>query len=146
MSDYCHYKVLRIPFTKYFPDKDIWDFESKHLNIFHNQPGYFNIPATDNEEMEYLDFIIEYDYGQDAGDWGKSRNLKVDEMVNYYDLFRLLIPDIDMTDVKLVEYCYYNCCEAPDYYDTSNDPFYDLIPFINKIKPEDISIGNSNQF
>lgn len=34
MSDYCHYKVLRIPFTKYFPDKDIWDFESKHLNIF----------------------------------------------------------------------------------------------------------------
>ena len=146
MSDYCHYKVLRIPFTKYFPDKDIWDFESKHFNIFRNQPGYFNIPATDNEEMEYLDFIIEYDYGQDAGDWGKSRNLKVDEMVNYYDLFKLIIPDIDMTDVRLVEYCYYNCCEAPDYYDTSKDSFYDLIPFINKIKAGDISIGNSNQF
>lgn len=31
MSDYCHYKVLRVPFDKYFPDTDPFDFEKEHL-------------------------------------------------------------------------------------------------------------------
>jgi hypothetical protein len=45
-------------------------------------------------------------------------------MIVYYDIFKLLIPNIDMTDVHLVEYCWYVGCEAPDYYDISNDDFY----------------------
>jgi hypothetical protein len=29
-----------------------------------------------------------------------------------------------MDDVRLVEFCWYNCSEAPDYYDEENDDFY----------------------
>lgn len=29
-----------------------------------------------------------------------------------------------MNDVRLVEYCWYNCSEAPDYYLEQDDEFY----------------------
>lgn len=75
-------------------------------------------------EIPYIDFIIKYEFDCEAGDWGKIRNLYPSEMIVYYDIFKLLIPNIDMTDVHLVEYCWYDGYEAPDYYDISNDDFY----------------------
>ena len=41
-------------------------------------------------------------------------------------------PEVDMNKVHLVEFCWYNCSEAPDYYsmDKGKDPFYEEVPFI----------------
>lgn len=130
MSDYCHYKVLRVPFDKYFPNINPFDFEEEHSQIFCNKPGYFIISPT---EIPYIDFIIKYEFDYEAGDWGKIRNLYPSEMIIYYDIFKLLIPNIDMTDVHLVEYCWYDGYEAPNYYDISNDDFYQQVEFIDGV-------------
>lgn len=118
MSDYVRNKVLRIPFNKYFPDKNIWDFEAEHLEIFnpcYNKKEYFEIPITENNR--YIDYVLNHNYGQDCGDFGHTRLLTATEKEIYTDVFKAIIPNIDMDDVHYVDYCYYNCCEAPDYYE-----------------------------
>ena len=58
------------------------------------------------------------------GDWGKNRPLTTNEKEKYSELFSK-IGVTDMDKVRLVEYCWYNCSEAPDYYDeASGDDFY----------------------
>ena len=77
-------------------------------------------------------FVIEEEYGADCGEWGKVRELTLDEKIKYYPVFKKLYPDVDMNKVHLVEFCWYNCSEAPGYYsmDKGKDPFYEEVPFI----------------
>jgi hypothetical protein len=35
------------------------------------------------------------------------------------------MPDAEFSAIRLVEFCWYNCCEAPDYYDYDEDDFYE---------------------
>ena len=46
------------------------------------------------------------------------------EKEKYRPIWEQILPGIDMNKVRLVEFCWYNCSEAPDYYDNLNDPFY----------------------
>ena len=43
------------------------------------------------------------------------------------EIIRKIFDYIDMDDVKLVEFCWYNGCDAPDYYDITQDKFYDPV-------------------
>ena len=113
MSEYCKRKVLRVPCEKYGIDP--WEVEV----------GKFEVAPT---VTPYLDYCLEYDNDADCGEWGRSRALTEREKAKYEPIFREVIPNIDMNDVRLVEFCWYDCSEAPDYYDVEpHDSFYDEV-------------------
>lgn len=112
MSEYCKRKVLRVPCEKYGIDP--WEVES----------GKFEVAPT---VTPYLDYCLKFDNDSDSGEWGRSRKLTDGEKAKYEPVFREVIPNIDMNDVRLVEFCWYDCSEAPDYYDETKDTFYDEV-------------------
>lgn len=117
MSDYCREKVLRYPVNE-----DPWEIEDKYSNLFTTYKGLpsFQVAPTDSN---FIDYVLESDYGCSYGDWGKNRALSDNEKDKYKKVFEQIFPDIDMNKVRLVEYCWYNCSEAPDYYDKESDDF-----------------------
>lgn len=138
MSCYVREKVLRIPFDKLHKDWfantfDLTDPDWKDQLMNHNlfsfwykDGDYFQISPT---ETFFIDYVIERDGDAYDGDWGKFRNLTAREQEKYHLTFQQIDPHIDMNDVHLVEYCWYNGTEAPDYYDdtTCHDDFYDEV-------------------
>ena len=136
MSDYCRVKALRVPVEKLnIPEaaEDFWEWyeamEEKYPDRFsYRDAGKFSKAPT---EEEFLDFVLEEEYGVcDSGDWGKVRDLYDSEAAMYYPIFKSVEESINMSDVRLVEFCWYNGTEAPDYYDITKDEFYKKIPYI----------------
>lgn len=139
MSTYVREKVLRIPMERLdmskisnaiaekYPDgeddfpyylettfPDLFDYATKHK---------LQIAPT----MEpYIDYVLEYEYDAD-GDYGKTRALYDCEKEKYLPAFQQIDPNVNMDYVRLVEFCWYNCSEAPSYYDDVNDPFYEVV-------------------
>ena len=138
MSCYVREKVLRTPFDKLHKD---WFAENFDLNdpdwkdqlmylfdICSKNSDYFYFQISPTEEF-FIDYVIDRDSDACDGDWGRFRNLTTREQEKYRVTFQQIDPYIDMNDVHLVEYCWYNGTEAPDYYDdcTFHDDFYDEI-------------------
>lgn len=141
MSTYVREKVLRIPRYKMnfahivrrleekFPDEDVMDdlgfyIEDALPDLFdYAKVGKFQLAPT---EEEYIDYVLDYEYDAD-GEYGKTRALYDSEKKKYEPIFQKIDPDINMDYVRLVEFCWYNGCEAPDYYDDENDSFYDEV-------------------
>ena len=141
MSTYVREKVLRIPrhrmnfahivriLEKKFPKEDVMDdlgfyIESALPDLFdYAVVGKFQIAPT---EENYIDYVLEYEW--DAyGEYGKTRALYDSEKIKYEPIFRQLDPNINMDYVRLVEFCWYNGTEAPNYYNDTNDSFYDEV-------------------
>lgn len=117
MSTYCKEKVLRYP----LPDVDLEEFEDAHSDVFgYGDVGRFQIAPT---REAYVDYVLHQEYDCD-GEYGKTRALTENEKKKYRSIWEKIIPGIDMNKVRLVEFCWYNATEAPDYYDDVNDPFY----------------------
>ena len=139
MSTYVREKVLRVPMehldmskiknaiAEKYPDykgdfpyylettfPDLFDYATEHK---------FQIAPT---EESYIDYVIEYEWDAD-GDYGKTRALYDCEKEKCLPIFQQIDPNVNMDYVRLVEFCWYNCCEAPDYYDDVNDPFYEVV-------------------
>lgn len=146
MSTYVREKVLRIPFEKLFKicsisdwftsddlDDMSWLLEKKFPNEFeYATVGKFQISPT---EDEFIDFVLEYEWDSCCEDFGKVRDLYNIEKENFLPVFQRLNPDFtleNIDNVKVVEFCWYNGCEAPNYYDVEDDDFY------KEIKREDI--------
>lgn len=121
MSEYVNEKVLRVPLKKYDISRN--ELEDKLMG-YYAHINKFEIAPT---ETDFLDYILEYEYGCDHGEFGKCRELTDDEKEKYYPLFVKMIKQINMDDVRLVEFGWYNCTEAPDYYDELSDGFYDEV-------------------
>ena len=139
MSTYVREKVLRIPiedinyenfiniFQKKYPDQDVKDdiayyFEKELPDLF----GYGDINKfqfSPTYPRSFIDYVLEYEYDCD-GDYGKVRELYDSEKEKFKSIFQRLYDDVDMNKVRLVEFCWYNGCEAPDYYEFKDDPFY----------------------
>jgi len=137
MSDYHREKVLRIPFEDLGLNPASFTVAGTELHktfgdLFYwsgQRVGKFDVAPT----TEYfIDFVLEESYGDECGEWGKVRALTVNEKNKYTDVFRRINPNVDMDKVHLVEFCWYNCSEAPGYYsiDKNKDPFYEEVPFI----------------
>lgn len=135
MSDYCHRKVIRMKISeeetcKIFGVEDGWcvsDLLDKTEFLDLLDKTKFEIAPT-------FDFFLDYVLSSrnDAeGDWGRTRQLSNAEYVKYGSKFskllkgRIVMPD----ELRLVEYCWYDCSEAPDYFDesTCHDDFYDEV-------------------
>lgn len=131
MSTYVREKVLRIPmeklnikFTEEEEDDLGWAVEKRFPEIFdYGTEGKFQLAPT---ESLFVDFLLDKEWDAD-GEYGKTRSLTENEKLKYLPKFQQIDPDVNMDDVRLVEFCWYNCCEAPDYYDHMNDPFYDEV-------------------
>ncbi len=128
MSTYVREKVLRIPleklnikFTEEEEDDLGWAVENRFPDIFdYGAEGKFQLAPT---ESNFIDFVLEKEWDAD-GEYGKIRSLTENEKSKYLPKFQQIDPDVNMDDVRLVEFCWYNGCEAPDYYDETDDPFY----------------------
>ena len=134
MSDYVKEKVLRIPFDKTGWAEFDYDYcrvrdymEDEHPDLFdYSTPGKFQFAPT---EGEFVDYVIEVDRNAYEGDYGKIRDLYPSEREKAYKLFEQIMPNADMSAIRVVEFCWYNGCEAPDYYSYKEDKFYNEIEF-----------------
>ena len=139
MSTYVREKVLRIPVErlnmdyiknilaeKYNDYEDDFSYylESEFPDIFdYATVGKFQTSPT---EEPFIDYVLEYEWDAD-GEYGKTRALTDNEKRKYLSVFQKIDPNINMDYVRLVEFCWYDCCEAPNYYDNTNDSFYNEI-------------------
>lgn len=141
MSTYVKEKVLRIPIDKLnfdliknkvkakFPDDDIEDDLESYLEEAF--PDLFNYGKVSKFQFaptrgNYLDYLL-YKEWDAEGNYGKTRALSENEKIKYLPVFQKIDPTINMDLVRVVEFCWYNGCEAPDYYDEVNDSFYDEV-------------------
>lgn len=131
MSTYVREKVLRIPYEKTGLQKrfancgEARDFlEENHADLFdYATVGKFQFAPT---ESDFIDYVIDYEY--DAyGEFGKVRELYSSEFNKYARIFAQIMPDAEFSAIRLVEFCWYNGCEAPDYYNAEDDDFYNEI-------------------
>ena len=141
MSTYVREKVLRIPMERIdmsyiksiiaqkYPNENheddfSWYLESALPDVFdYATIGKFQIAPT---EENYIDYVLEKEWDAD-GEYGKTRALYESEKAKYLPMFLKIDPNIDMNYVRLVEFCWYNACEAPNYYDDTKDSFYEEI-------------------
>ena len=82
---------------------------------------------------DYIDVILDRGWDE-AGEFTKSRELTDNELVKYIPKFRaffeavkLPCPELSKETIRVVEYCYYNGCDAPVCFDTTTDPFYNEV-------------------
>lgn len=129
MSDYVHTKAVMYPVTEETLNKmnlkDAYDLEDRFPKT---DLGKFSIEGmvdytSDCECRYYVSLELYSNYGDDAADFGRSRFLTEKEQEKYAPLFSQIIPDLDPSKLKYVEFCYYNCCSCQDYY-IAEDEFY----------------------
>ena len=119
MSDYVSKKAIRYKLdVKTEKERDyIWnkifnDYNFKNdYNLKHDmeyEVGYDDL---------YLDIPIKKTYGTICGDFGNSRKLTEEEIKEYLDDFKKIIPTITKEDLRYVFYCYYNGVDSPNCYE-----------------------------
>lgn len=122
MSRYIKQKVLRIPIEKTGENKDIYSIENEYSELFgYDDLHKFQVAPT---EADFVDYVLETN-DDCFGEYGKVRKLSPSEQEKYSPIFKQLFPKCQMKDVHLVEFCWYNCSEAPDYYELGD--FYDEV-------------------
>lgn len=129
MSDYVRAKVIRYPlddFYKKMKFDDMFELEEFFKGIDETFGSYsshlntFTVKCTWNGELHYyLDYFLNYEYGSDMGDYGISYELTEGQKEKWKDRFGKYLKDIDKDKFRLVEYCYYNGCDCPDYYEVT---------------------------
>lgn len=129
MSDYVKIKAIRLPIPQEILDKcdDLEEYFEQQLgDLFDTcyEVNKFTIECTTGNN--YIDYILDYKYGEDCGEYGFAFNLNDNDKVKYVPLFKNIRFKFHISDLRKVVYCYYNGCEPPDYYDVSEDLFEDL--------------------
>lgn len=138
MSTYVREKVLRIPYEKTgwqhrFKDVDAAReyCEQNFKSLFeYGKVGKFQFAPT---ESTFIDFVIEREYDANDGEWGKVRELYQNEFNIFARLFAQIMPAAEFSAIRVVEFCWYNCSEADDYYEYSEDPFYKEITYEHSV-------------
>lgn len=124
MSDYSRSKVIRLKASlEELGVSDIYDVEDKYPELFtkecyteykKNEKPYFEIAPT---EEPFIDYVLFHSYGEECGDWGNARYLSEEELNKFLPLFQQILPTVTPEQLRYVDYCFYNCTEAPDYFD-----------------------------
>lgn len=124
MSDYVHNRVVRLPLPEQIISKcdtendDPYDFYETYLKDLLGElwgrNNKFTLTLTD--KAYYIDWVYYHSYGEESGDFGFSRLLTEKELRVIKPYFNKLCVDYKDEDLRVVDYCYYNCCDEPDYY------------------------------
>lgn len=133
MSDYVRTKAVRYLPTEAntigMDPNELYDELEKLLppRDYSQKSNYFAVVGT--TKRIYVDYVLKYSYGDECGDFGRTRKLTDQELNKYVHIFKAVFPDtaINIDNFRLVDYCYYNCCEPDDYFDESDDPFYEEV-------------------
>jgi hypothetical protein len=127
MSTYVRETVLRIPYERTGLQTKFADVEEARNHLEEAFPDLFDYGTEEKfqfapTESVYIDYVVDYD--SDAmGEYGKVRELLPVEKDVYHPIFAKIMPDADFSAIRVVEFCWYNCTEAPDYYnDIFNEP------------------------
>lgn len=126
MSEYCHKKVIRLKIDEETACRLLGVNDGWGIADLLKAP--FEIAPTET-------FFIDYNLScsnEAEGEWGRTRSLSSSEYNKYEKLFNELFRyqlRCYPTDFRLVEYCWYSCSEAPDYFDEStyHDNFYEEV-------------------
>ena len=120
MSEYNHEKVIRCKVNlKKLGIKDIFDLEDLYSDLFgYGAINQFNVAPV--EEMEYIDYVLYNEY-DGMGEFGHTRYLTEAEQEKYLPIFKQIIPDVKANDLRAVDFCWYNCSEAPLYFDVCEE-------------------------
>lgn len=130
MSDYVKEIVVRLPFPKSILEEveteDPWDCEDylkEKLGVFFDVTGSkcFVIGSTDSSY--YLDWRFYNSYGDESGDYGFSRYLTDAEYNEIKPMFDRIVKEYKREDLRIVDYCYYNGSDAPDYYSVEESDY-----------------------
>lgn len=130
MSDYVHNKQVLYPvkeeLLRALDIEDVFELKLPSNSKFRAE-GFVDYDVTRNFN-QYLAYELYSDYGEETGEFGRSRLLRPSEQEKYKQLFRQVIPEelIDPSLFRYVDYCWYNGCECQDYYVTK-DAFEDEI-------------------
>ena len=125
MSDYVRYKEIMYPIT----NEDVKKIGFSRIEDYWDSFGW-NYEENDNFDIQnpvaevdgkyvsnyYLCYVLKYEYGANNGEFGRSRPLNAAEQEKYKEIFSKKLKDVDPSKFRLVDFCYYNGCDAPDYY------------------------------
>lgn len=116
MSDYSRSKVIRMKATKEeLGVSRVYDLEDKYPELFGiSDVGKFETAPT---EEEFIDYVLYHTYGEECGDFGFVRELTEKELEKYIPIFQQIYPEVTKDNLRYVDYCFYNCSEAPDYWE-----------------------------
>lgn len=120
MSDYYHEKVIRMrPNLERIGIESVWDLEDKEeiKDLFsHKASDRSNYMEVAPTEENFVDYVLYDELGQSA-EFGMSRMLTEEEVEKYLPLFQRIDKDVTAADLRFVDFCWYNCTEAPDYFE-----------------------------
>lgn len=126
MSDYEHIKAVRLPFPKELLSKcnanEVGDCElylKQKLGKLWDNQNHNSFEIGFSDKNYYIDWVYHNTYGEKSSDFGNVRLLTQKELKIIKPIFDKLEIKYKDEDLRLVDYCYYNCCEPPDYYDIS---------------------------
>ena len=110
--------VLRVPVEKVGVE-DAWAFSEAHEEFF---PAWDPYPhfAVAPTVRGFIDYVLSERVSREMS-YGRTRGLTRAERRKYEPAFRALFPQINMDDVRFVEFCWYDGCEAPDYYEGEHE-------------------------
>ena len=119
MSDYVSKKAIRYKLdAKTEKEKDyIWDKIFDNYNLKNDYDLKHNMEYEAGYDDFYLDIPLKKTYGTISGDFGNSRKLTDEEVEEYLEDFKKVIPTITREDLRYVFYCYYNGTDRPDCYE-----------------------------
>lgn len=125
MSEYCYRKVIRMKISveevcKIFGVEDGWCvsdlLDTTEFSDLLNETKFEIAPTFDF----FLDYVLS-SRNDAEGDWGRTRQLNNVEYVKYCDKFSKLLKgrEVKPNELRLIEYCWCDCNEAPDYFNES---------------------------
>ncbi len=131
MSSYVKMKTIRLPFENTGLPGTPYDYDTTGNERWGTYDvNKFSAAPT---ERPFVDYVLEYDHDSDYGEYGKVRDLYPSELEAWSPIFKSEMPNCDMNKARIVEFCWYNCSEAPDYYATDGDSD----PFFKEVLPDE---------
>lgn len=146
MSDYVRKKAVRYKlkenelerFLKLAEEKDMWLIEciEEFYNMedsFQRTEGFAIDDGYDGSVHQvYVDFVLGYQYGDMSGDFEFVTELKPSDLEKVLPIFQKKFPELQIDEVRYVDYCYYNGVDAPTVYDTLNSQEIDISPILRE--------------
>lgn len=119
MSYYEHNKVIRCKVSpKDLCVSDLYELSETYPDLFDIgiKVNFFTIAPTTET---FIDYTL---YHEDSsGEYGFCRKLTQKELDLYIPIFKKIIPFVSEDMLRYVDYCWYNCSEAPDYFKTEEE-------------------------
>lgn len=127
MSSYVYRKAIRYKLPKDkvskidLSDYDYFDDSFKEIMNIPENLEVRSAWSDHDEHCLYLDKTYEEVWDEISGDFTKSRYLTDSEVTHHLPDFQEFDKSIEGSDLRAVEYCYYNGVDEPDCYDVDDD-------------------------